>query len=116
MHVGVGAALVFGHPEEFDVDPWSRRFDPDGYGDRGFNADTFDDFRAWLIGQGRVAFERVVDDPNNSADLLDVWNCESGGHAQDYASQIYEVYEERTGAVTISHGRPPSGRVCGRCP
>jgi hypothetical protein len=80
------AALVFGHPEDFDVNPWAMGFDPKRYGVRGFNDDAFADFRAWLIGQGRVAFERVVDDPDNFADLYDEWNSESHEHAQEYAS------------------------------
>ncbi|MEU7863358.1 DUF4240 domain-containing protein [Nonomuraea sp. NPDC049141] len=103
------AALVFGNPEDFDVDPWAMRFDPERYGDKGFNDDAFADFRAWLIGQGRLAFERVVDDPDNFADLLDEWNCESGGHAEEYASQVYEVYEERTDAGVALSTAEPSG-------
>lgn len=31
--------------------------------------DSFADFRAWLITRGRAAFEAVVDDPDNLADL-----------------------------------------------
>jgi hypothetical protein len=101
------AALVFGHPEDFDVDPWARKFDPERYGDKGFHDDAFADFRAWLIGQGRVAFERVVDDPDNFADLYDEWNCESHEHAQEYASQVYEIHEERTGdGIPLSTAEP----------
>ncbi|MEU7830493.1 DUF4240 domain-containing protein [Nonomuraea sp. NPDC049129] len=89
------------------------RFDPARYGDKGFNDDAFEDFRAWLIGQGRVAFDRVVDNPDNFADLYDQWNCESGERAEEYASQVYEVYEECTDAEVPLSTAEPSGESVG---
>ena len=38
---------------------------------RGPSDDSFDDFRAWLIGQGRAVFTMVTEDPDSLAELLD---------------------------------------------
>jgi hypothetical protein len=37
----------------------------------GCGDDAFDDFRRWLIAQGQTIYEKVLEDPENLADIVD---------------------------------------------
>jgi hypothetical protein len=50
--------------------------------------DSFADFRAWLITRGRAAFEAVVGDPDNLADIAD-----------DLQATVWAVAEQLDGVV-----------------
>lgn len=64
----------------------------------GCSDDMFEYFRAWLVAQGRAAFEKAVRDPDKIGALgLDL---EDEDAFMDFESLLYvaaEVYEERTG-------------------
>ncbi|MFF8912672.1 DUF4240 domain-containing protein [Streptomyces sp. NPDC015032] len=74
----------------------------DGAGD-----DAFDFFRCWLIGQGREVFEGALHDPDSLADLLDDFDAEADGEAEDLGYAADEAYEQLTGVVAPDLGLPP---------
>ncbi|WP_069812084.1 DUF4240 domain-containing protein [Streptomyces sp. TP-A0874] len=74
----------------------------DGAGD-----DAFDNFRCWLIGRGRQVFEGALRDPDDLADLLDDFDEESGGDAEDLGYAADQAYENLTGTETPELGVPP---------
>jgi len=63
----------------------------------GCGDDKFDDFRGWLICQGRSVYERALDNPDILADL---GQCE-GEHGEpllfSFGSVAVEAYEAKTG-------------------
>lgn len=68
----------------------------------GCGDDSFEYFRAWLLGQGRQAFDRAIEDPETLADLSvrdPEFECE-------FESLIYvaaDVYEQKTGSDLYGH-------------
>ncbi|WP_406424890.1 DUF4240 domain-containing protein [Streptomyces sp. NBC_00873] len=73
----------------------------------GASDDAFDYFRCWLIGQGREVFEGAVHDPDSLAELLDEFDEEIDGDAEDLGYAADEAYEQLTGVVTPDLGLPP---------
>ncbi|WP_405692161.1 DUF4240 domain-containing protein [Streptomyces sp. NBC_00057] len=73
----------------------------------GASDDAFDFFRCWLIGQGREIFEGALHDPDSLADLLDDFDEEIDGDAEDLGYAADEAYEQLTGVVTPDLGLPP---------
>ncbi|WP_406500363.1 DUF4240 domain-containing protein [Streptomyces sp. NBC_00846] len=73
----------------------------------GASDDAFDFFRCWLIGQGREVFEGALHDPDGLADLLDDFDPEVDGEAEDLGYAADEAYEQLTGVVTPDLGLPP---------
>jgi hypothetical protein len=64
----------------------------------GADEDAFDAFRCWLIGQGRHVFEGALhDDPDNLAVLVDEFDSEVDGDAEDLGYAGDEAYERLTG-------------------
>ncbi|HCA85537.1 MAG TPA: polymerase [Streptomyces sp.] len=59
--------------------------------------DAFDNFRCWLIGQGRHVFEGALHEPDDLAELLDDFDEELDGDAEDLGYAAYEAYEQLTG-------------------
>lgn len=78
---------------------------------QGRSDDSFSDFRAWLISQGREVFERVTDEPDRLADVADAWSYTVCGHAETFGLQVLGVYEERTGSYDMPEreSAEPSG-------
>jgi hypothetical protein len=74
----------------------------------GASDDAFDFFRCWLIGQGREVFEGAVHDPDSLADLLDDFDEEVDGDAEELGYAADEAYEQLTGAVAPDLGLPPA--------
>jgi Protein of unknown function (DUF4240) len=73
----------------------------------GCSDDGFEDFRAWLIAQGRETFERALQDPDTLATLS---NPE--GSLEDFLYVASGLYEDETGAempdsVLIFQGMGP---------
>ncbi|MFG2670230.1 DUF4240 domain-containing protein [Streptomyces sp. NPDC048445] len=73
----------------------------------GASDDAFDYFRCWLIGQGREVFEGAVHDPDSLAELLDDFDEELDGDAEELGYAADEAYEQLTGVVTPDLGLPP---------
>jgi hypothetical protein len=73
----------------------------------GASDDAFDFFRCWLIGQGREVFEGAVHDPDSLAELLDEFDEQIDGDAEDLGYAADEAYEQLTGVVTPDLGLPP---------
>ncbi len=70
---------------------------PSGPGD-----DTFDDFRAWLIGQGEEIFMKGTDSPDIIADLLDPKNALDATAAEGILLADSSAYAAVTGKT--DHG------------
>ncbi|WP_431047812.1 DUF4240 domain-containing protein [Streptomyces sp. P1-3] len=82
----------------------------------GASDDAFDNFRYWLIGQGREVFEGALHDPDNLADLLDDFDEERDGDCEDLGFAADEAYERLTGLPLPDLGLParaddPAGTV-----
>ncbi|THA56714.1 DUF4240 domain-containing protein [Streptomyces sp. A0958] len=73
----------------------------------GADDDAFDYFRCWLIGRGREVFEGAVHDPDSLAELLDDFDEELDGDAEELGYAADEAYEQLTGAVAPDLGLPP---------
>lgn len=73
----------------------------------GADDDAFDYFRCWLIGRGREVFEGAVHDPDALAELLDDFDEELDGDAEELGYAADEAYEQLTGAVAPDLGLPP---------
>ncbi|WP_031084561.1 DUF4240 domain-containing protein [Streptomyces sp. NRRL WC-3549] len=73
----------------------------------GADDDAFDDFRCWLIGQGREVFEGTVQDPDGLAGLLEDFDQEYDGDGEELGYAADEAYEQLTGVVTPDLGLPP---------
>ncbi|MFG2548645.1 DUF4240 domain-containing protein [Streptomyces sp. NPDC048581] len=74
----------------------------------GASDDAFDFFRCWLIGQGREVYEGGVHDPDSLADLLDDFDEEFDGDAEELGYAADEAYEQLTGTVAPDLGIPPA--------
>ncbi|WP_181768874.1 DUF4240 domain-containing protein [Streptomyces albidus (ex Kaewkla and Franco 2022)] len=80
----------------------------------GVSDDAFDAFRCWLIGQGREVFETAAHDADSLADVLEGFDEELDGDAEDLGYAADEAYEQLTGIVMPDLGLPeppedPSG-------
>lgn len=69
----------------------------------GCTDDGFHDFRGWLIAQGQVIFEKVLEDPENLAEIVDKQHRDSiyDGRTTSIAA---EVYEQKTGQEITESG------------
>ncbi|MFR9674868.1 DUF4240 domain-containing protein [Streptomyces sp. TR06-5] len=63
----------------------------------GASDDVFDAFRCWLIGQGRHVFEKAAHDADALAELLDEFDADVDGEAEDLGFAADEAYEQLTG-------------------
>jgi hypothetical protein len=63
----------------------------------GASDDAFDYFRCWLIGEGRHVFEGALHEPDSLAGLVDRFDPESDGDAEDLGYAADEAYEALTG-------------------
>lgn len=68
--------------------------------------DMFDDFRCWLIGQGREIFESGVHEPDTLAELLDEFDEDIDGDGEELGYAADEAYEQLTGADAPDLGIP----------
>jgi hypothetical protein len=72
------------------------------------SSDGFQDFRSWLVSEGREVFESVLADPDNLANVL------APGDDFDFEDFCYipgRVWEEKTGRdrdEMYPEGKPPS--------
>ncbi|MCX4968893.1 DUF4240 domain-containing protein [Streptomyces sp. NBC_00654] len=82
----------------------------------GASDDAFDFFRCWLIGQGREVFEGALHDPDSLAGLLDDFDEELDGDAEDLGYAADEAYEQLTGVVAPDLGLPPQATDPGGTP
>jgi hypothetical protein len=73
----------------------------------GASDDAFDFFRCWLIGQGREVFEGALHDPDSLAELLDDFDEELDGDAEELGYAADDAYERLTGERTPDLGLPP---------
>ncbi|WP_420000324.1 DUF4240 domain-containing protein [Streptomyces boninensis] len=77
----------------------------------GASDDAFDNFRCWLIGQGRAVFEGALHgDPDDLADLLDDFDPEADGDAEGLGFAADEAYEQLTGLERPELELPPPPR------
>ena len=74
----------------------------------GASDDAFDFFRCWLIGQGREVFEGALHEPDALAELLDDFDEELDGDAEELGYAADEAYERLTGTVAADLGLPPA--------
>jgi hypothetical protein len=72
----------------------------------GVSDDAFDAFRCWLIGQGRHVFESAAHDADSLADVLEGFDEELDGDAEDLGYAADEAYEQLTGTVMPDLGLP----------
>ncbi|MFD5553065.1 DUF4240 domain-containing protein [Streptomyces sp. NPDC127068] len=72
----------------------------------GVSDDAFDFFRCWLIGQGREVFEGALHDPDDLAGLLDDFDPEVDGDAEELGYAADEAYERLTGIAPPELGLP----------
>lgn len=72
----------------------------------GVSDDAFDAFRCWLIGQGREVFETAAQDADSLADVLEGFDEELDGDAEDLGYAADEAYEQLTGIVMPDLGLP----------
>lgn len=72
----------------------------------GVSDDAFDSFRCWLIGQGRHVFEGAAHDADTLADLLEDFDEELDGEAEDLGFAADEAYEQLTGGELPELGVP----------
>ncbi|MEO3752228.1 DUF4240 domain-containing protein [Streptomyces sp. B6B3] len=63
----------------------------------GASDDTFENFRCWLISQGRRVFEGTLHEPDALADLLDRFDPRRDGEAEDVGYASFDAYERLTG-------------------
>ncbi|UNO44229.1 DUF4240 domain-containing protein [Streptomyces sp. MST-110588] len=76
----------------------------------GASDDAFDYFRCWLIGQGREVFEGALHDPDDLAELLEDFDEEVDGDAEELGYAADEAYEQLTGSEMPDLGLPPQPR------
>lgn len=72
----------------------------------GVSDDAFDSFRCWLIGQGREVFESAAHDADSLAEVLEGFDEELDGDAEDLGYAADEAYEQLTGTVMPDLGLP----------
>jgi hypothetical protein len=76
----------------------------------GASDDAFDFFRCWLIGQGRHVFEGALHEPDDLAGLVDVFDPETDGDAEELGYAADEAYEALTGVrlPDLALAEPPA--------
>lgn len=74
----------------------------------GASDDCFENFRCWLIAQGRKVFEGALHDPDSLALLLPDFDQDSDGEAEDVGYAAYDAYEQLTGDELPELGLPES--------
>ena len=76
----------------------------------GCGDDSFDYFRAWVIGRGQKFYEEAMQDPESIADKVTADDCPE---AELLMYAAANAYEEKTGedlpARTIKHPKEPAG-------
>ncbi|MET7638788.1 DUF4240 domain-containing protein [Streptomyces sp. NPDC005438] len=72
----------------------------------GASDDVFDSFRAWLIGQGRTVFEGAAHEADSLAELLEDFDEELDGEAEDLRFVADDAYEQLTGVELPELGVP----------
>ncbi|MGP3971393.1 DUF4240 domain-containing protein [Streptomyces sp. 6N223] len=72
----------------------------------GASDDTFENFRCWLISRGRHVFEGALHDPDALAELLESFDPESDGEAEDFGYAAFDAYEQLTGVELPDLGLP----------
>lgn len=72
----------------------------------GASDDCFENFRCWLIGQGRAVFEGALHDPDALADLLEEFDADRDGEAEDVGFAAFDAYEQLTGDELPELGLP----------
>lgn len=98
--------------EAYTWDLWAAAYIIGG----GCSDDGFQDFRAWLVAQGRETFEAAARDAETLADypplVADVWPDFPSYPA--FWSIPWQVYHEKTGADDFpALGLPPLGKPSG---
>ncbi|GGZ26717.1 DUF4240 domain-containing protein [Streptomyces nitrosporeus] len=71
------------------------------------DAEAFESFRCWLIGQGREVFEGAVQDADSLAGLLEDFDPEFDGDGEELGYAADEAYEQLTGVAAPDPGVPP---------
>jgi hypothetical protein len=94
----VGLLSAFWFRAERD-DVWGAGYTLDG----GMGDDSFMDFRSWLIGRGRAAYEAVLVNPDALADAVPGLVVGESHTDEGYGSIASELYEDRYGE------EPPDG-------
>jgi hypothetical protein len=87
--------------ESYKSDLWAAAYIING----GCSDDGFDYFRGWLIAQGRMVFERALEDPASLEDAIvmdKAWDAE----LEEFLYLPRRVYEERVGAEMPERPRP----------
>jgi hypothetical protein len=72
----------------------------------GCGNDSFKDFRAWLISQGREVYEKVIEDPQYLADVINEDQREEGIFFETFAYAASYAFEEKTGREIWEHMKP----------
>ncbi|MDT0307586.1 DUF4240 domain-containing protein [Streptomyces sp. DSM 44917] len=77
----------------------------------GVGDDTFENFRCWLISQGRQVFEGTLSAPDELAALLPVdFDPVTDGEAEELGYAAYDAYEQLTGDQLPALGLPEAPR------
>jgi hypothetical protein len=77
----------------------------------GAGDDTFENFRCWLISQGRRVFEGTLHDPDALAELLPAdFDARTEGEAEDIGYAAFDAYEQLTGDRLPALGLPEPPR------
>ncbi|KAB8168594.1 DUF4240 domain-containing protein [Streptomyces sp. 3MP-14] len=63
----------------------------------GAGDDAFENFRCWLISQGRTVFEGALADPDALAELLPDFDERTEGEAEEIGYAAFDAYEHLTG-------------------
>jgi hypothetical protein len=72
----------------------------------GADDDSFDNFRCWLIAQGRHVFEGALSSPDELAVLVEEFDPENDGDAEDVGYAADEAYEQLTAVRLPDLGLP----------
>ncbi len=76
----------------------------------GADDESFDYFRCWLIGQGRHVFEGALHSPDDLGVLVEEFDPETDGEAEDLGYAADEAYEQLTGVRLPDLHLPPLKR------
>lgn len=63
----------------------------------GADEETFENFRCWLMSQGRTIFEGALADPDALAELLPDFDKRTEGEAEEVGYAAFDAYEQLTG-------------------
>lgn len=86
------------------VDLWGAAYLING----GSSDDGFDQFRGWLLGQGRSVFARAVADPDSLADLPAVHRAATTG--EEFAAEVILVVADEAHRRATGAGLPRAAR------